>query len=60
MRVELQSTMASPKGIFRQGDVIDLPKEEAQRLIDEGAAKPASGLLSRPTKKPIDKQPEKG
>ena len=58
MRVELQSTMASPKGIFRQGDIIDLPKEEAERLIAEGQAKPTGGLIPRRSKKPIDKPPE--
>jgi hypothetical protein len=59
MRVELQSTMANPTGIFRQGDVIDLPKEEAERLIAEGQAKPTGSLLSRRSKKPIDTPPEK-
>jgi hypothetical protein len=51
--------MANPTGIFRQGDVIDLPKEEAERLIAEGQAKPTGSLLSRRSKKPIDKPPEK-
>jgi len=40
MRVELLVSRATPRGAERPGDVLDLPKREAMRLIQAGHAKP--------------------
>lgn len=40
MKVKLRTTRAGPKGVHRQGDVIDLPQSEAEYLINTLAAVP--------------------
>lgn len=44
MRVKLRTIMAGPNGVSQPGDIVDLPKEDAQRLIDGGQADAVSGV----------------
>ena len=40
MRIRLHTTMASAKGTFQEGAIIDMPQDEAMTLIENGYAAP--------------------
>jgi len=58
VRVILSSIMAGPNGVAQPGDVVDLPDEEAQQLIDGGHAKKASGVPADVVERAVDKPAE--
>lgn len=51
MKVKLHGRAAGPNGVFKQGDIIDLPKAAAEQLIADGGAE-AAGMTERVTKPP--------
>jgi hypothetical protein len=56
MIVELTTSMVSPRGEFHQGDVVELPQDEAQRFIERGMALPVkqeretAAVITQPAK----------
>lgn len=46
MKIKLLTSRSGSDGAFNVGDVIDVPKDEAVRMIEKGQAQPVRGRQS--------------
>ncbi|MCB0865817.1 MAG: hypothetical protein KDB58_08895 [Solirubrobacterales bacterium] len=42
MKVKLSTSRSTPDGVHDAGEIIDLPAEEAKRLLESGQAEPVA------------------
>ena len=51
MKVKLSTTRSTPDGVNEVGEIVDLPAEEAKRLLNSGQAEPVASKRSQRAEK---------